>query len=241
MRILELGGYIAPAYCGMLLAEQGHTVTKWTNGRDPIHALVKGDELWAWINHGKELQDKDFRDVEHVLQRRQFDVVVDNIRPSTLARAGIDPAALARDYNIRWVSLRGETAGKNEPEAEISFDVKAQARATMHLAGWIPFYIGDTSAGLWLAFKAVAERKAGHFVVGHAACLAKLVEGELIVDRPGHRSATDGKSVPWDVETYYGDAEGAHVLFKGQTITEPVRDRAWQLAHIANKNGRVII
>jgi hypothetical protein len=58
MRILELGNYVVPAYAGMILAEQGHAVTKWTNGRDPILSLNRGDELWRWINHGKRTEDR---------------------------------------------------------------------------------------------------------------------------------------------------------------------------------------
>jgi len=37
----------------MLLAEQGHAVTKWVRGRDPIEQLRDGDKLWQWINYGK--------------------------------------------------------------------------------------------------------------------------------------------------------------------------------------------
>ena len=33
MRILELGNYVVAGYAGMILAEQGHAVVKWTNGR----------------------------------------------------------------------------------------------------------------------------------------------------------------------------------------------------------------
>jgi hypothetical protein len=36
MRVLELGTGVLPAYAGMILAEQGHHVVKWTHGKDPV-------------------------------------------------------------------------------------------------------------------------------------------------------------------------------------------------------------
>jgi hypothetical protein len=62
VKVLEIGSYVSVAYAGMLLAEQGHTVEKWTQaGRDPILGLRSGDALWAWINHGKTVVDKHAR------------------------------------------------------------------------------------------------------------------------------------------------------------------------------------
>jgi hypothetical protein len=31
MKTLELGNYVVPSYAGMIHAEQGHAVEKWTN------------------------------------------------------------------------------------------------------------------------------------------------------------------------------------------------------------------
>ena len=58
LRVLELGNFVVPAYCGMVLAEQGAEVQKWTNGKDPILGCRSGANLWAWINHGKPLLDR---------------------------------------------------------------------------------------------------------------------------------------------------------------------------------------
>ena len=58
LRVLELGNYVVPAYAGMILAEQGAEVQKWTNGKDPILGCRSGADLWAWINHGKTLLDR---------------------------------------------------------------------------------------------------------------------------------------------------------------------------------------
>lgn len=227
MRVLELGSYVAPAYAGMVLAEQGHDVTKWTLA-DPIHDLKRGDELWEWINHGKTLHAVHAQTVRR-LAPGQFDIVIDNVRAETWERWGVDPAEEAERLGVTWVSLRADDDGR-------SFDVIAQARAWGDI-GHLPFYIGDTAAGLWLAFKALAAEP-GHHVIRQAACLAKLVEGELVV--PADR---DG-SIPWDDPADYRfDAERgeAVVQFKGETIVEPARGAEWRAANLRHEAGRFVI
>jgi hypothetical protein len=53
LRVLEIGNFVSVAYAGMVLAEQGAEVQKWTNGRDPILGCRSGDALWEWIDYGK--------------------------------------------------------------------------------------------------------------------------------------------------------------------------------------------
>lgn len=224
-RILELGNYIVPAYAGMVLAEQGHSVEKWTHGTDPILGLHRGDELWEWINHQKSLV---LRHPAEVLDEAdRFDLVIDNFRPSTLERWGIDPTAIAQRHRLAWVSMRSEVG-------EYSFDLLAQCRSWLEYAPWVPFYVGDTAGGLWLAFKALAVETPGHYVLGHASCLQKLVEGELVIDVP-----RDGQSVPWDREPYRFVDGQAVIEYRGQTLTEFPRDRAWKLRHLWHTDGRI--
>lgn len=241
MRVLELGTYIVPAYAGMLLAEQGHDVVKFATATDPITKLHRGDELWQWINHGKRVR-YDTRavvlaDSPHWLS--SFDIVLDNFRPETLDRWGVDPYHLAQRHSLRWCSMRSEVG-------QVSFDILAQARATMRLAPYAPFYLGDTAGGLFLAFKAVADTLPGHYLLGHASCLAKLVEGELIIDQ--HRDPA--LPTPWDAPgtyhvertaTPHGIATEAVVNYKGTEYREPVRDRAWQLDNLWHQHGRITI
>jgi hypothetical protein len=226
MKVLELGSYVSVAYAGMLLAEQGHQVDKWISPTtpDPILGLKHGRELWAWINHGKTVTPRHARDVDRVTG---YDVVIDNVRAVTWARWGVDPARLAASLSVPWVSLRDEFDRR-------SFDAVAQARAWMDHAGYVPFYIGDTAAGLWLAFKA-SNAGPGHHVVRQASLLAKLVEGELTL--PVERGAGHP---PWDEPGTYGaDADGASVLFRGERVTEPVRDHAWRWQHLDHLDGRI--
>ncbi len=227
LRILELGNYVVPSYAGMILAEQGHRVEKWTNGRDPILSLHRGDELWAWINRGKTLTDRHPRTL--LDDWPGANIVLDNFRPETLARWGVDPAVLARRWGCVWVSMRSESGDR-------SFDLIAQARSWMEYAPWVPFWAGDTIGGLWLAFKALAAPGPGHYVLGQASCMQKLVEGELVID-----VERDGKTIPWENEPYRFEDGEAVVQYKGDTYREPVRDRAWKLANLWHDQGRMRI
>jgi hypothetical protein len=233
MRILELGNYVVPSYAGMILAEQGHAVVKWTDGRDPILSLNRGDELWRWINHGKRVEGRHpgilAADWDQVFGLEPPDVILDNFRPDTLARWGIDPGGIARRRAIRWVSMRSEAGDR-------SFDIIAQARSWLEYAPWVPFWAGDTIGGLWLAFKALADRTPGHFTLGQASCMQKLVEGELVIERP----PADGR-IPWEVDPYRVEGGEAIVEYKGTTYREPIRDRAWKLEHLRHDGGRIIV
>ena len=235
MRVLELGSYIIPAYAGMVLAEQGCAVTKWTGERpDPIQTLDHGgDALWDWINHGKTVYPR-HADRVYDLAPGDFDLVIDNIRASTWARWHIDPAEEAQRLGVTWVSMRADVG-------ERSFDVIAQARAWGDSLGLIPAYLGDTAGGLWLAFKALAAdatHPGRHHVIHQAAALAKLVEGELVVPG-GDRS----NGSPWDAPGTYGpDEDGnARVVYRGETLVEQLRDDAWRREHLHNVAGRFTV
>ena len=222
--VLELGSYLAPAYAGMVLAEQGHRVEKWTTS-DPIHDLVDGEQMWAWVNHGKTVRAGVHASAVADVEVGTFDVVLDNYRAATWARWGVDPAELAERLGVVWVSLRADDDGR-------SFDAIAQARAWGDKAA-VPFYLGDTAAGLWVAFKALAAPP-GHHVVRQASALAKLVEGELVApyrawDRPGEYvwSSPDGRP--------------AAVDFRGEVVVEPPRDDEWRRGHLRHVDGRYLI
>jgi hypothetical protein len=235
LRVLELGGYVSVAYAGMILAEQGHDVTKWTlPGKDPILALDRGDELWDWINYGKTVEHRHVGLIGPGFAAVRPDVIVDNFRAEALAGWGIDPAELAERWGIPWVSIRSDVADHGGR----SFDVIAQARAWGDRAPWVPFYIGDTTAGLWAAFKALSVvelGQVGHHVVFQATSLAKLVEGEDVIEVERRKAGP----TPWDPDLYEMGAGGAAVAYREATVFEPRRDREWRLAHLHhNGDGR---
>jgi len=229
-RILELGSYIIPAYAGMILQEQGMTVEKWWTEKDPVLGLRRGDELWDWLNNGKVMR-KDVH-ARSVLDLEPGDVngVIDNFRASTWERWGVDPAEQAARLGVPWVSMRADVG-------ERSFDAIAQARAWMEHGPYVPFYVGDTAGGLWAAFKLLAARgRPGHHPIYQATCLAKLVEGELMVDEPRVGMP------PWDEPGTYGaDGDGVRVEYRDEVLLEPVRDRAWKLEHLRHNGGRLVV
>ncbi|MFI6326592.1 CoA transferase [Nonomuraea sp. NPDC050556] len=243
MNVLEIGTYVVPAYAGMLLAEQGHHVVKWCSPSrpDPIQALYRGQELWAWINEGKSLRFKHAAELgdDDGLEVCDFDVVIDNVRPATWNRWNISPAQLADRHRLTWVSMRDDFDGR-------SFDAIAQARAWGDHVGYVPAYVGDTTGGLWMAFKALSlleHNERGHHVLRQAACLAKLVEGELVVKPPSGKRG--GGAPPWDVPGSYGKdpdgKDGVAVLYRDGWVREPYRDDEWRRENLRHVGGRYVI
>jgi hypothetical protein len=234
IKVLELGNYVSVAYAGMILAEQGASVTKWHNGRDPILGLHRGQEMWAWINEGKRLLETPIETIEDLHYRSYPHIVIDNFRASTLEGWGINPASLAQKMGCVWVSMRSEYG-------DVSFDLLAQCRSWMEYAEWVPFYVGDTTGGLWMAFKALAmhaQKQPGHYILGQATCMQKLVEGELVVT-----PQRDKQSIPWDADEYRFDkvTQEAVIAYKGNVYREPVRNEEWKRAHLWHENGRMCI
>jgi len=234
VRVLEIGNYVSVAYAGMILAEQGHEVTKWISGKpDPIEELDGGSDLWEWINDRKRMVVTHGNQVINLgaaVVDCGFDLIIDNVRAETWERWGVDPAREADRLMIPWVSLRDDFDGRG-------FDAIAQARAWGDHVGYIPVYIGDTSAGLWIAFKGLSMLAAGdygHTVIRQAACLAKLVEGELI------EVSRDGSRPPWDPPGTYGATEeGTEVHYRGEIIKEPFRSAEWRRANLQHHEGRI--
>jgi hypothetical protein len=215
----------------MLLAEQGYEVVKWWIGHDPVLELTHGPALWEWLQHRKRLVLRQGSTLPDLAADQWPHIILDNVRPKTLTRWGLDPAKLAQDYGVVWVSLRAEVG-------EVSFDLLAQARSIMDFCPWVPFYLGDTAAGAFMALKALAAYAAGapgHYVLGHASCVQKLVEGEMVV--PVER--LPGQT-PWDPTGTYGVRRGvASVLYKGELLTEVPRDFAWRWEHLWHDQGRI--
>lgn len=224
MKILEIGSYISVAYAGMLLAEQGHKVTKLTHDIDPIQTLEDGEKLWNWINHRKTLLSSPERTIVEIIEIQKPECIICNMRPNALHRLGIRLEDYRHTINI--VHLLPEIPDQR------SFDVTAQAQA-WGINAQVPFYIGDTAFGLFAAFKAMQE-KIGYHSLYQASCLTKLVEGELIspfkLDSP--------RDMP---STYERTDHGALVVYRGETIFEPNRDDEWRWQHLHHKKGRIII
>src|SRR5437773_2277543 len=136
--VLDLTRVLSGPYCTMLLADMGARVIK-------IEQPGKGDDTRAWgppfvdgesayflsINRNKESITLDFKRpegraiVDRLLARS--DIVVENFRPGTLAKLGLDYAALAaRHPRLVYCSISG--FGQTGPRsAEAGYDAVLQA------------------------------------------------------------------------------------------------------------------
>ena len=135
--VLDLTRVLSGPYCTMLLADMGARVVK-------IEQPGKGDDTRAWgppflegesayflsINRNKESVTLDFKSAEGraVVERliAKSDVVVENFRPGTLAKVGLDYKSLAPRYTrLVYCSISG--FGQSGPRAkEAGYDAVMQ-------------------------------------------------------------------------------------------------------------------
>src|SRR5216117_1388597 len=136
--VLDLTRVLSGPYCTMLLADMGTRVIK-------IEQPGKGDDTRAWgppfldgesayflsINRNKESVTLDFKHAEGraVLDRliARADVLVENFRPGTLTRLGLDYATLSVQYP-RLVYCSSSGFGHSGPRsAQPGYDAIMQA------------------------------------------------------------------------------------------------------------------
>jgi len=175
VRVLELGQFIAGPYCGQVLGDHGAEVIKverpgsgdamrrWgvnVNGGPPV--------WWPVIGRNKKSVVVDLKQDEgRALVRRlalSCDVLVENFRPGTLERLGLDPASLLAE-NPRLVVARISGFGQTGPyRHRAGFGGVAEAMGGLrYLTGdedrppvRVGLAIGDTLAGLYTAFGVLA-------------------------------------------------------------------------------------
>src|SRR5215208_3055416 len=168
--VLDLTRVLSGPYCTMLLGDMGARVIK-------IEQPGRGDDTRAWgppfvsgesayflsINRNKESVTLDFKNPEGraILDRliAKSDVVVENFRPGTLARIGLDYASLAPTHpKLIMCSISG--FGQTGPRShEAGYDAVIQAEGgLMSITGaadGVPYRlgvaIGDIVSGMFAA------------------------------------------------------------------------------------------
>src|SRR6266511_54414 len=168
--VLDLTRVLSGPYCTMLLADMGARVIK-------IEQPGKGDDTRAWgppfidgesayflsINRNKESVTLDFKKPQGraILDRliAKCDVIVENFRPGTLDKVGLNYAALAKTHpRLIFCSISG--FGQTGPRrTEAGYDAVIQAEGgLMSLTGAAdgpPFRlgvaIGDIVSGMCAA------------------------------------------------------------------------------------------
>ncbi|MFJ7217827.1 CaiB/BaiF CoA transferase family protein [Amycolatopsis sp. NPDC098790] len=179
IRVLELGSFIAGPFAGQLLADYGAEVVKVEPPRagDPMRrwgVTKDGESLW-WpaIGRNKKSVTVDLRDERGQQLVRELasecDVVLENFRPGTLSRWGLDYAKLA-EVNPRIILVHVSGFGQTGPGAgQAGFGSVAEAvggiRFTTGSPGDAParagISLGDSLASLFAvigALAALAER-----------------------------------------------------------------------------------
>ncbi len=126
IRILELGNFIAGPFAGQLFGDYGAEVIKIesTDGGDPMRrwgVTVDGGSLW-WptIARNKQSVVADLKDPTDLamVQRlaAECDVILENFRPGTLAKFGLDHATLSQSNPgviVTHVSGFGQTGPRS--------------------------------------------------------------------------------------------------------------------------------
>ena len=173
VRVLELGNFIAAPTAARLLADFGAEVIK-------AERPGKGDELRNWrlfagstsmlfrtINRNKRSVELDLRSEAGLAAAKKListcDVLLENFRPGTLDKWGLDAATLA-ELNPELVVARVSAYGQTGPMADRpGFAAVAEAYGGLReLVGEedrppsrVGVSIGDSIAGLYAAFGVV--------------------------------------------------------------------------------------
>jgi crotonobetainyl-CoA:carnitine CoA-transferase CaiB-like acyl-CoA transferase len=166
LRILDMATVVAGPYGATLCADAGAEVVKLElpEGNDPLRGLAPTELYWKVLNRGKAGISLDVRKPEgRALFLRLiagFDILVENFRPGTLDRWGLDWATL-QQANPRLSVLRLTGFGQTGPYAgrpgfaRIFEAMSGLAHLTGEAGGHplhMNFPIGDSIAGLFGAF-----------------------------------------------------------------------------------------
>ena len=122
IKVVEMGQLIAGPFCGQLLGDQGADVVKIEppGTGDPMRAWGQGDRpaWWEVIARNKRSVALDLRTPEGRGTARRLigeaDILVENFRPGTLEKWGLDPAELMQE-NPRLIVVRVSGYGQTGP------------------------------------------------------------------------------------------------------------------------------
>lgn len=151
IRVIELGQLLAGPYCGQLLGDLGADVIKVEDPQhgDPMRNWGRekphGKSLWwAVVARNKKSVGIDLRDAEgqEILRRliQEADVLIENFRPGTLERWGLDYESLAAT-NPSLVLARVTGFGQTGP-----YSGRAGYGSIGEAMGGLRYVVGDPSA-----------------------------------------------------------------------------------------------
>lgn len=139
IRVIEVGNYMAGPFCGMQLADLGAEVIKLENpdGGDQVRStapLIEGEgSAFMRLNRNKRSVALDLKSASGKEVFRKLvataDIVVENLRPGTMADLGLDYERLRR-LNPRLIYVAASGWGQDGPLRDRpGMDIMAQARS----------------------------------------------------------------------------------------------------------------
>jgi len=253
LKVLELGSMLAGPFVGSMLGDFGARVVK-------VEKPGKPDALREWPPHkdGAALWWKTMARNKHVVtldisrpEARELalrligesDIVIENFRPGTLERWGLDPTELSKRFpRIVWVRVSGwGQTGPNREQggyATIAEAFSGLASFTGH-ADKGPtvsaFPMGDYLAGVFGAFGALAaihrRESSGRGQVVDVALyepLLRIIESVIVrYDQTGQKKPLLGNQMEEDVpRNVYATADGGAIAIScgSQRIYEGLVD-----------------
>lgn len=166
LRVLDMATVVAAPFGSTLCSDAGAEVVKLElpEGNDALRGLAPTELYWKVLNRGKKGISLDVRQPEgrelFLKLIADFDVLVENFRPGTLDKWGLDWDTLQR-HNPRLSVLRLTGFGQTGPYADrpgfarIFEAMSGLANLTGEAGGsplHINFPLGDSIAGLFAAF-----------------------------------------------------------------------------------------
>jgi len=238
IRVLELGSMLAGPFAGTMLADFGAEVIKVEKPGAPDALRQwpphKGDVplWWKTMSRGKHLLTLDIsRAPGRATALRliaQSDIVIENFRPGTMERWGLDPAVLANDFpHVVWVRVSGYgQTGPNREQggyATIAEGYSGLASFTGFPQGGpavSAFPLGDYLAGIFGAYGALvalhARRRSGRGQVVDVSLyepLLRIIESVVVrFDQTGEKKPRLGNQMEEDVpRNVYATQDGGHI------------------------------
>lgn len=238
LRVLELGSMLAGPFVGALLADFGAEVIKAEKPGKPDALREwpphKGETplWWKTMARGKKLVTLDIatpegREIALALMARS-DVVIENFKPGTMERWGLDPAQLAHSMpRIVWVRVSG--FGQSGPYSRRGgYATVAEGFSGMaSFAGFADrgpmvsaFPLGDYLAGVFGAFGAmVALHERSRSGLGQVVDVAlyepllRIIESVVVrFDQTQCLKPRLGNQMEEDVpRNVYAMADGGHI------------------------------
>ncbi|MDX1481174.1 MAG: CaiB/BaiF CoA-transferase family protein [Woeseiaceae bacterium] len=226
IRLIELGQLIAGPFCGQLLADMGADVIKVEppGSGDPMRVWGRGDYplWWTVCARNKRCVTANLREAEgQALVRRliaKADMVLENFRPGTLERWGLDYETLSKD-NPGLIMIRVSGYGQTGPYAS-----RAGYAAVGEAMGGMRYLCGEPDRQPSRAGLSIGDSLAATFACNGA--LAAL----------HHRDRT-GEGQVIDASIYESVLNVMEATIPEYTVSEYIRERSGSsLPNVAPSN-----